>query len=103
MGLAQVAQRVDRIGGARQQEFDHRGLDAVGVFRVGAGNLRHLEAVELGGLRIGLLQGVLRRYDQRQLVAEPLFDGIFGQSDVAPVNRVERPEVEHHPFHLSRR
>ena len=54
-----------------------------GYFGVGAGDLGHFEALHLVGLqRIGL-ERILRRYDQRRLVAQPLVDDIFGQRDVS--------------------
>ncbi len=91
--LLQILQRADRVRRPVEQKLHGRGLDPVGIARRGAGRLGHFEAAQLGCESGGLLQRVLRRDDQHDLVAQPALHGVFGQRDVAPVHGVERAEV----------
>ena len=46
---------------------------------------------------------ILGRYDKYHLVAKILLYGILGNGNVASVDRIERPEIEHYILHyLSR-
>ena len=64
-----------------------------------SGYLGHFETVHFGSQFRGLFVGALGRNDQHGLVAETLPDDVFRQRDVAAVHGVERPEIEHDPFH----
>lgn len=97
--LRQVTQGVDRVRRFVEHEFDDRRFDLVGIFRCGACGFRHREAIQLRSLLSGGLERVLRRNHQYDFVAESFFDRIFGQRDVALVDRIEGPEVEHYVFH----
>ena len=90
---------VDRVRRFVEHEFDDRRFDLVGIFRCGACGFRHREAIQLRSLLSGGLERVLRRNHQYDFVAESFFDRIFGQRDVALVDRIEGPEVEHYVFH----
>lgn len=67
-------------------------VDALRVFRSGAGDLGHFETVHFGSQFRGLFVGALGRNDQHGLVAETLPDDVFRQRDVAAVHGVERPK-----------
>ena len=91
--LAQVAERPDRVRRFFEQELHGRRLDAVGVFRCGAGDFGHLEAVQLRRQCVRRFERVLRRDDEYDLVTQSALCGIFRQGDVSLVDGIERTEV----------
>lgn len=88
--LVQHLQGVARVGGLRERELDVAGPETEVV---ADGEVHEMQTLSVVQKRRLLLQRVLRRHHEPELLQVGMFQQIFGNNQVPDVYRVERAEV----------